>query len=203
MSDIAPLPDAAHAVLDFWFGPPGDPDHGRPRPQWFRKDPAFDAEIARRFGALIEQALAGGLDDWAASPDTQPLPALARLIVLDQFTRNTLRDSARAFAGDALALAGAEALVASGADRQLSGVQRQFAYLPFEHAEDIAAQRRALQLFGRLAQDEPTLADLLTWAQRHHDIVARFGRFPHRNLALGRATTAEEAAFLQTPGSSF
>jgi uncharacterized protein (DUF924 family) len=186
-------------VLHFWFGPPDDPAHGQPRAEWFRKDAAFDAAIAQRFGTLIDEALAGQLATWAA----QPLSALAQVIVLDQFTRNAFRDTPRAFAGDALALAAAQAMVATGQDRSLSGVQRQFTYLPFEHAEDLAMQREALRLFGALAEDDPARADLLTWAQKHHDIVARFGRFPHRNAILGRASTAEEIAFLQTPGSGF
>jgi uncharacterized protein (DUF924 family) len=192
-------------VLDFWFGLPDDPGHAQTRPQWFRKDAAFDALIVQRFGALIEHALVGGIDDWIAPPPapSAPMPALARIIVLDQFTRNAFRGSARAFAGDAMALQTARWLVASGLDRQLSGVQRQFAYLPFEHAEDLAHQRTALQLFAQLGRDEPALAGLLEWAQRHHDVVARFGRFPHRNAALGRPSSAEEAAFLQQPGSSF
>lgn len=192
----------AQAVLDFWFGPPGDPGHGQPRPQWFTKSDAFDDQIRQRFGPLVTRALAGGIDGWLTSP-VQPLPALARVIVLDQFTRNGFRGSAQAFAGDAQALQTAQALVASGADRRLTGVQRQFAYLPFEHAEDLAHQRTAVRLFTRLAADEPALAGLVEWAQKHLDIVARFGRFPHRNAALGRASTAEEAAFLLTPGSGF
>jgi len=189
----------AQAVLDFWFGTPDDPLHRSPRERWFKKDAAFDAECRRRFGPLIEQGLAGALAPWAASPPG----ALAQIVVLDQFTRNVFRGSARAFAGDPLALATAQALVAAGGDRQLSGVQRQFVYLPFEHAEDIAMQREALRLFAQLERDEPALAGLLQWAQRHHDIVERFGRFPHRNAALGRTSTAEELAFLQQPGSSF
>lgn len=192
----------AQAVLDFWFGATDDPGYSQPRKAWFVKDPAFDAEIRRRFGLLIEQALVGGIDDWL----TQPLaafPALARVIVLDQFTRNVFRDTARAFAGDAAALQTARALVATGADRSLTSVQRSFVYLPFEHAEDVAHQRTAVQLFQQLAKDDPARADLVDWAQRHHDIVARFGRFPHRNAALGRLSTPEEAAFLRTPGSSF
>lgn len=195
------LPAEAAAVLDYWFGPPDDPGHRQPRAAWFRKDPAFDAEIARRFGPLVERALAGDLDDWA--DPARPRVALARVIVLDQFPRNLFRGQARAFAGDARALAGAQALVASGQDRALSGVQRQFVYLPFEHAEDLAHQHTALRLFGALAGDEPALGDLVVWAQRHLDIVARFGRFPHRNAALGRPDTPEERAFLQTPGSGF
>ncbi len=202
MNPMPALPDEARAVLDFWFGPPDDPAHGEPRRAWFEKNPAFDAEIAARFGALIERALAGGLAHWRTDP-LQPLPALAQVIVLDQFTRNVFRGSARAFAGDALALASAQALVASGADRQLRGVQRQFAYLPFEHAEDRALQRTAVQLFEQLGRDEPALAGLAEWARRHREIVERFGRFPHRNAALGRPSTSEELAFLQTPGSSF
>jgi len=196
------MPAHAQDVLDFWFGPPTDPDHARQRVQWFRKDEAFDQQVVARFGTLIEQALAGGTDGWIASP-LQPLPALARVIVLDQFTRNAFRGSARAFAGDAMALQTARALVAAGLDRGLTGVQRLFVYLPFEHAEDLAHQRTSVQLFEQLGRDEPALAGLLEWAQRHHDVVARFGRFPHRNAVLGRASSDEEAAFLLTPGSSF
>lgn len=192
----------ARQVLDFWFGPATDPAHREPREAWFRKDSAFDGEIARRFGALVERALAGGLDDWLTRP-VDALPALAQIIVLDQFTRNMFRGSARAFAGDALALHTARAMVASGADRELTGVQRQFAYLPFEHAEDLSHQRTAVQLFQQLAIDEPARAGLVEWAQRHLDVVARFGRFPHRNAALGRPSTEQELAFLQTAGSSF
>jgi uncharacterized protein (DUF924 family) len=192
----------ALAVLDFWFGPPDDPGHAQPRPQWFQKDDAFDDQIRQRFGPLIERALVGGIDDWLTRP-VDPLPALAQVIVLDQFTRNSFRGTARAFAGDPLALQTARALVASGADRALTGVQRQFAYLPFEHAEDLSHQRTAVQLFQQLATDEPARAELVVWAQKHLDIVARFGRFPHRNAALGRSSTPEEAAFLLTPGSGF
>jgi uncharacterized protein (DUF924 family) len=192
-------PASPEAVLEFWFGPPDDPGHQLPRPAWFRKDPAFDLQVRERFGATIEAALAGRLKTWA----TEPLPALAQVIVLDQFTRNAFRDTARAFAGDERALAAARAMVDSGEDRGLSGVQRQFVYMPFEHAEDLAAQEQALQLFSRLGEDEPALADLLRWARAHHDIVARFGRFPHRNALLGRVSTPEEEAFLKTPGSSF
>jgi uncharacterized protein (DUF924 family) len=192
-------PASAESVLEFWFGPPDDPGHGLPRPAWFRKDPAFDRQVREQFGATIEAALVGRLQSWA----TEPLSALAQVIVLDQFTRNAFRDTARAFAGDQRALAAARALVDSGQDRGLSGVQRQFVYMPFEHAEDLAAQEQALSLFARLGEDEPALADLLRWAKAHHDIVARFGRFPHRNALLGRASTPDEEAFLKTPGSSF
>jgi uncharacterized protein (DUF924 family) len=186
-------------VLQFWFGAADDPGYRLPRQKWFVKDAAFDAEIRERFAALIEQALVGGLQAWAATPEG----AVAQIVVLDQFTRNAFRDSARAFGGDARALAAARALVASRLDRTLSGVMRQFVYLPFEHAEDMAAQQESLRLFAQLERDDAAVGELLSWAQRHHDIVARFGRFPHRNAALGRASTAEEIAFLQQPGSTF
>lgn len=196
------MSNTAQDVLDFWFGPTDDPGHALPREAWFRKDPDFDAEIKQRFGTLTERALVGGIDDWIAPP-LAAQPALARVIMLDQFPRNLWRGSARAFAGDAMALQTARALVASGLDRELTGVQRQFVYLPFEHAEDVSHQRTAVQLFQQLERDEPTLTTLADWAQRHHDIVARFGRFPHRNAALGRASTAAETEFLKQPGSGF
>jgi uncharacterized protein (DUF924 family) len=189
----------ADAVLGFWFGAPDDPQRDQPRTQWFVKDAAFDAQIRERFGTTIERALAGELAHWSA---TTP-GALAQILVLDQFTRNVFRGSARAFAGDSRALAAAQALVAAGQDRALPGVQRQFVYLPFEHAEDLAMQHECLRLFAQLERDEPALDGLLSWAQRHCEIIERFGRFPHRNAALGRASTAEESAFLQQPGSSF
>jgi uncharacterized protein (DUF924 family) len=197
--NIAAIDPRAAEVLDFWFGRPGEAHHLQTRPEWFRKDEAFDALVAQRFGALIDAGLRGELAAWAA----QPLPALAQIVVLDQFTRNTRRGTAGMFAGDAQALATARALVAAGDDRRLAGVQRQFVYLPFEHSEALADQLECLRLFERLGRDEPALAGLLEWAQKHHDIVARFGRFPHRNAALGRNSTAEEIEFLGQPGSSF
>ena len=186
-------------VLDFWFGAPGDAVYLQTRAEWFRKDPAFDATISARFGELIDGALHGELSHWAEHPRS----ALAQIIVLDQFTRNTRRDSAGMFSGDALALPAARRLCDNGADRSLAGVQRQFVYLPFEHSEHIDDQSESLRLFAALGRDEPTLAGLLEWAQKHHDIVARFGRFPHRNALLGRPSTAEEIEFLKQPGSGF
>jgi uncharacterized protein (DUF924 family) len=186
-------------VLDFWFGRLGEAHHLQTRPEWFRKDEAFDALITQRFGALIDAGLRGELAPWAQ----QPQSALALIVLLDQFTRNTRRGTAGMFAGDAQALASARALVERGDDLHLAGVQRQFVYLPFEHAETLADQIECLRLFARLSRDEPALAGLREWAQKHHDVVARFGRFPHRNAALGRASTAEEIEFLKQPGSAF
>jgi uncharacterized protein (DUF924 family) len=186
-------------VLAFWFGAPGTAFHNKTREEWFRKDDAFDADIRRRFGTLIDDALGGRLAQWAATTDG----ALAQILVLDQFTRNAFRGTPRSFAGDAQALSLARTLVAEGRDRVLPGVRRSFVYLPFEHAEDLATQEQSLSLFKQLGRDEPEHASLLTWAERHHAIVARFGRFPHRNAILGRSSTPEEEAFLREPGSSF
>ena len=187
-------------VLDFWFGAPGSLDAGKPRREWFVKQDAFDALVRVRFGATIEQALAGGLRE---RDDEGPQGALARILVLDQFTRNAHRDTPTAFAGDALALAAARRLVDSGADRQLPPLQRAFAYMPFEHAEDAYMQERAVELFGVLAAEQPGFDEMLDYAHRHRGVIARFGRFPHRNAILGRASTPEETGFLRQPGSRF
>lgn len=184
-------------VLDFWFGAPGTAEHGKQRELWFRKADETDAAIRARFGADVEAALAGRREQWAHGARGM----LALLILLDQFTRNIFRDTPRAFAGDARALALATAMVAKGEDRELAPFERWFAYLPFEHAESIAAQREALRLFGRLAEEG--FPDALSWANKHHDVIARFGRFPHRNAILGRISTPEELEFLKRPGSRF
>jgi uncharacterized protein (DUF924 family) len=187
-------------VLDFWFGAPGSPDAGQPRRAWFVKKDDFDDAIRTRFGATIEQALAGGLRDWDAAG---PHGMLARILVLDQFTRNAHRNTPLSFAGDALALAAAKSLVDSGADRELPPLQRAFAYMPFEHAEDAYMQERAVELFGVLAAEHPGFDEMLDYAHRHRGVIARFGRFPHRNEILGRASTPEEVEFLRQPGSRF
>ena len=189
----------AQDVLDFWFLPPDNRDYGQARVEWFRKDDAFDAHIRARFGALIDAAIEGGLRAWEATPHG----ALARLIVLDQLTRNVYRGTPRAFAGDAQALALAVALTQAAQDRLLPPMLRAFAYLPFEHAEDLAMQARAVELFQLLSQAQPGFDGMLDYAQRHQEVIARFGRFPHRNAILGRASTPQEVEFLRQPGSSF
>jgi uncharacterized protein (DUF924 family) len=198
MPETAIDPRAAE-VLAFWFGNAGDSFYLQTRAEWFRKDAAFDNSIAERFGALIEAALRGELSAWSATP----LGGLALIIVLDQFTRNTRRGTAGMFSGDAAALAAARALVASGGDRALAGVQRQLVFQPLVHSENLDDQREALRLFDQLGREQPALSGLLEWAQKHFDIVARFGRFPHRNALLGRESTAEEVKFLKQPGSGF
>jgi len=185
------------AILDFWFGKPGTTEYGAAREFWFRKVPAFDAELRARFAPAIETALAAGFSEWSS-----PRGTLARILLLDQFTRNSFRDTPRAFAGDAPALGLAEAAIARGDDAGLASVERWFMYMPFQHAESAAAQERSVALFRRL-RDETGLADPLPWAERHAAVIRRFGRFPHRNAILGRASTPEEIAFLATPGSRF
>ena len=190
-------------ILDFWFLAEGQAGYGEERSEWFRKDPAFDASIRERFLDDIESALAGGFVAWDSGlSHGDPDGALARILLLDQFTRNVFRDTPRAFAGDVRALSAARALVDGGADRLLNRVQRPFVYLPFEHAEDLAMQERGGALFEQLGR-ECGREGAAEWAIRHRDIIARFGRFPHRNQVLGRASTPDEIAFLKTPGSSF
>ncbi len=186
------------AVLSFWFGADDGPDAGRAREAWFRKDPAFDEAIRAAFGGLVEEAAAGGLAGWA----DDHRGALAELLVCDQFPRNLFRGEARAFALDARALALARRLVADGRDRHYLPVQRAFVYLPFEHAESLAEQRESVRLFGTL-RDDAQAGGYAEWAVRHLEVIERFGRFPHRNDALGRISTAQERAFLAEPGSRF
>jgi len=194
-----PIPAEAQAVLDFWFGAPTSADFGQARKAWFTKDDAFDQSIRDRFGALIERTLRGENDDWA----DDPLSALARIVVLDQFTRNAFRGTARAFAGDARALAAASRLVGARDDESLPPLLRSFAYLPFEHAERLAMQDESVRLFKRLVGTGDDPGRLVDFALRHRAIIERFGRFPHRNEILGRQSTAEEIAFLRQPGSGF
>ena len=188
------LDPRAVEILEFWFGPA---PHAS-RDVWFRKNPAFDAEIADRFGATVEAALGGAFREWTATPHG----TLARVVVLDQFTRNIFRDTPRGFAGDEQALAMASAAIDAGHDRELDRYERWFLYMPFQHAEDLAAQERSLALFEALAAESGD-PGLLQYPQKHAAIIRRFGRFPHRNAILGRLSTASEAAFLQEPGSHF
>jgi uncharacterized protein (DUF924 family) len=184
----------ATEVLAFWF----DPAPHETRGVWFRKDPAFDAEIGSRFGNAVDAALGGAYREWTATP----LGTLARVLLLDQFTRNMFRDTPRAFAGDVEALAMATAAVDAGRDTALDRFERLFLYMPFQHAENPVAQERSLALFGALAAESGNRGDLV-WAAKHAAIVRRFGRFPHRNAILCRTSTPEEIAFLQEPGSRF
>lgn len=198
----AMLDEAARAVLDFWFGVPGTAAFGRASERWFKCDVAFDALIHERFGATLAAARRGECDSWQRSP----LGALALVIVLDQFCRNTCRGTAQAFAADAQALEVARRLVATGGHLALPTPEhRAFAYLPFEHSESLDDQRESVRLFEALARETGQTGNgsYVDFAYRHAAIIERFGRFPHRNAVLGRASTEEELAFLQGPGSSF
>jgi uncharacterized protein (DUF924 family) len=191
-------------VLDFWFLPAGSTGHGERRAEWFRKDAQFDTAIRKQFGALVAQAVAGRLRHW---DDAGAEGQLARMLLLDQFTRNVWRDTPQAFSGDTLALSAAQDMVDTGQDLTLAPLARAFAYLPFEHAEDLALQQKSVALFEQLCSHActvaPALADMRDYAIRHRDVIARFGRFPHRNRILGRASTPEEQAYLLVPGSGF
>jgi uncharacterized protein (DUF924 family) len=174
-------------ILQFWF-------REITREQWFKRDAALDEQIRARFLTVHDQV--------SATPDaallSDPHTVLAAVIVLDQFSRNMFRGTPRAFASDAKALALAEAAMARGYAADLSKDERLFLYLPFEHSETLAAQIRCVELMAGLGDEE-----LTRYAQAHCDIIERFGRFPHRNDILGRASTEEEIEFLKQPGSSF
>jgi uncharacterized protein (DUF924 family) len=183
-------------VLEFWFGPLDEQGHvdAAHVSRWWKKDPAFDAEVRSRFGALHEAVLRGERDRWL----TTPRGRLAFIVVLDQFSRNMFRDSARAFAGDARAVEIALDGITAGVDGQLAAHERGFMYMPLMHSESLAVQDRCIALF-EAAND----AGSAKFAERHRDIIRRFGRFPHRNAVLGRQSTNDELAFLAQPGSSF
>jgi uncharacterized protein (DUF924 family) len=188
---------AASEVLAFWFG-------DRARARWFARDPAFDEDLRARFGAVVDEAASGACDHWAASGDG----ALALVILLDQLPRNLHRGSARAFATDAHARRVAAGAIANQLDVTAPLDRRRFFYLPFQHSESLPDQVRSVELFSRWASEHHGASradadDEMTYVHRHHEIILRFGRFPHRNAALGRSSTAAELAFLAEPGSSF
>jgi uncharacterized protein (DUF924 family) len=184
----------APRVLAFWFG--SGAEYGIPHKRWFEKNPAFDAKVRLRFTGLHGRL--ARTREWLE----RPRECLARIIVLDQFPRHLYRGTARAFSTDPQALATARHLVDQGWDRRLLPVERAFAYLPFEHSESLADQERAVELCKPLNAFAQT-PDTHRYAILHRDIVHRFGRFPHRNAALGRPSTPEEIEFLKRPGSGF
>jgi len=191
----------SRAILDFWFLPPDDPGHGRYRPAWFRHDAAFDAALREQFAADVEAALVG-----QCQPDPADAAAvLATILLLDQFPRNLFRDTAKACAGDAQALGLATTLVAAGRDKNLPPLVRWFVFMPFMHSETLIDQERAVALFAGLRREgqDPVFERAYDYALRHRDVIERFGRFPHRNAALGRPSTPDETTFLALPGSAF
>jgi uncharacterized protein (DUF924 family) len=184
-------------ILNFWFA---DGPHVK-RPIWFQSTPAFDAACRELCGAMLEPARQGAYDSWAETADG----ALALLLVLDQMPRNIHRGTAAAFASDAKAREIARLAVGRGFDGQVHPVQRSFVYLPFEHSEDLADQEVSMRLFTALAAEPefPNGHVTLDFAGRHRDVIRRFGRFPHRNAALGRVSTVAEADYLARAGAGF
>ena len=185
----------SRSVLDFWFGTPP----GVYRKQWFRKDSDFDAQIKTQFLALHQAMVASSIEPWLRTAKT----SLARIIVLDQFSRNMFRGTPQSFATDPEALATSETVIERGYDAEMLPVERFFLYLPFEHSENLRHQDRCVRYFEALVTEAPELESGLDYARRHRDVIAKFGRFSHRNEILGRQGTEAELAFLQQPGSRF
>ncbi len=171
-------------VLSFWFADPA---------RWWKKDPAFDAEVRDRFGALHDAIDGGEREEWLATARG----ALAYVIVLDQLSRNIYRGTARMFASDPRARTATRRALDRGDGSTLFAEERTFLYMPLMHSEDLTDQDRSVALFASAPTGQ------LRFAEQHRDIIRRFGRFPHRNELLGRASTPEELEFLKQPGSSF
>lgn len=187
MATATQVHDKAREVLRFWL-------KETPAEKRFAKDAALDAEIAGRFGTWRDAVLASGAKGWT----DDPVDLLGAIILLDQFSRNMHRDSPKAFEADHLALKLAKLMIAKGWDTGLTGLERQFAYLPFEHSERTDDQRESVRLFTDLGD-----AETLRYAHAHKAVIDRFGRFPSRNAALGRASTPEEQEYLSQPGAGW
>jgi uncharacterized protein (DUF924 family) len=188
---------AVQDILDFWFAPAHVAC-------WFADAAAFDAQIRERFAETAQAAANGTLNNWTDTPSGW----LALLIVLDQFPRNLHRGDSRAWAQDVNAQRVVLSGIARADDRQLPALQRVFAYLPLEHAEDNALQQRSVAMFEALCAEVPPeqreqFEEFLDYARRHRDVIARFGRFPHRNAVLGRTSTSQEMIYLAQPGAGF
>ncbi len=188
---------AIDAILEFWFAG-GDPANGGFRKLWFEKDAAFDGLCRERFGALSARAAAGELDRWGQTADG----GLALLVLLDQIPRNVHRGTPAAFAADPKALDLARRMVARGFDRELEPARRLFVYLPFTHAEDMAMQDECVRLVESLPET-PWRAQAVKSAHAHRDVIRDYGRFPHRNAALGRESTPAEREYLARPDAGF
>ena len=199
-------PASPEAVLDFWFGQPGPAAEvaARQRPLWFGKSAANDQQVTDRFADTLTAAGAGQLDHWARTPRNQ----LALIVVLDQFPHHIHRNQGLSFAYDAQSLTLALDMIQSGNAARVAPIERVFVYLPLEHAESLELQDQSVALYTQLAAEthaaeRPLFDGFLDYAVKHRDVVARFGRFPHRNELLGRPSSSEEIAFLQQPGSRF
>ncbi|MEE9103124.1 DUF924 family protein [Pseudomonas nitroreducens] len=194
------------ALLDWWFGSSLDANEvaAQRNALWFGKSACQDVDSENRFGGLVRQALDGGLKDWAETPQGW----LALILLLDQLPRMIFRDSPRAYAGDARAQQLVRQGLEAGFDRQLPRIERVFVYIVLEHAEDLASQDEAVRLYEALQaeasdSEKVLFAGYLAYARKHQAVIARFGRFPHRNAILGRPCSGEETQFLTEPGSRF
>ncbi|HZY58871.1 MAG TPA: DUF924 family protein [Candidatus Binataceae bacterium] len=183
-------------ILEFWFGAADSTDRQK---VWFAPDPAFDQACTAAFLADQERAASGQLDDWMDAPSS----ALALILLLDQFPRNMFRGTARAFETDAKARAAAKDALARQFDSALTPIRRVFMYMPLEHSENLDDQHESLRLFRKLGSEDAALAGFVPYAERHLEVIARFGRFPHRNAVLGRVSTPPEAEFLSSGGPHF
>jgi uncharacterized protein (DUF924 family) len=192
MRPVETLPDRATALLDFWFGPPGDPAREQHREIWFRSNVEFDAALRREFLADYEAAAAGMLLSW----ETEAAGALALVLLLDQVPRNIFRGTPRAYATDAAARATADRALERGFDQMVPPAWRLFFYMPFHHSEDLADQRRSLALSRALPRNPDRRDSLRRYGHPYIEVIQRFGRFPHRNEILGRESTPAEVAFL-------
>lgn len=192
-----PLPPRAQAVLDFWFGPPGDPAREQHRAIWFKSTAEFDAALRREFLADYEAAAAGALRAWEISAEG----ALAVVLLLDQVPRNIFRNTPRAYTTDPAARAAADRALERGFDQTVPAAWRLFFYMPFHHSEDLADQQRSLALFTALPRNPDRSGSLRRYGRPYIEVIERFGRFPHRNAILGRPSTDEEIEFLKGPDS--
>jgi uncharacterized protein (DUF924 family) len=201
MMEQGGVPERAQVLLDFWFGPPGDPERENHRQIWFKSTPEHDGELRDLFLADYESAVAGALDAWEAAPES----ALALVLLLDQIPRNIFRGEPRTYATDPAARAAADRALASGFDAAFPPHWRKFFYMPFHHSEALADQRRARALTESLPKGrdpDPERGGLRRYGRPYLDVIERFGRFPHRNAILGRVSTPEEIAFMEKARAS-
>jgi len=192
MRHVAILANRATALLDFWFGPEGDPGREQHREIWFKATEEFDAALRREFLSDYEAAAAGALRAWEALPEA----ATALVLLLDQVPRNIFRGTPRAYATDPAARAAADRAIERGFDQLVPPAWRIFFYMPFHHSEDIADQRRSQALFNALPRNPDRRGSLRRYGHPYIEVIGRFGRFPHRNEILGRQSTPAEIAFM-------
>jgi uncharacterized protein (DUF924 family) len=198
--------ETANSIREFWFGlNPDDTIVAQERSKlWWNKDSEIDTEIRNRFEIYVEKAANYELDDWLETPSDR----LALILLIDQFSRNIYRNTPQSFQFDSLARSWCKAGIEDGSHKILRPIERVFFYLPLEHSESLADQEISVNLLQTLANSvdlnyQPTFKSFVNFAIRHRDIIARFGRFPHRNQILGRESSLAEIAFLKEPGSSF